>query len=195
MRNIFCSIKIEDINNLINIFTPIILLFWFYYSQKLKLSKNYFEEINGLYGGFLKPKNEPKKDEMIDSGIIMNIRDIDGKGFFKGEFDFAETLSKLSGDKYLKSVLTDGIYQFFGEMRFKFHLNKKRHPFRVKKNRKYTGKMYVVNRLDFDIKNYDIKDYLVAEYKITHFREMEVLKFKRKKVYQNQGKNLQDVCL
>ena len=50
MLDILC-ITLSVISNSISIITPIVLLLWFYYSQKLNLSKAYYEEINGIYAG------------------------------------------------------------------------------------------------------------------------------------------------
>lgn len=186
-----CStMTLDDISNLINIFTPVILLVWFYYSQRATLSKDYFAELAGIYGGFLKTAvYKPKAGETVHAGIIMNIRDVDNKGFFKGEFDYAETLGGQGMQLQGRNV-SDGIYQFFGEMDFELYFDKKRHPFKVNKNRTYKGKLFVVDRLDFQFDDYKIEQYVKAEYDIIHYREMETLIFKLSKVYRNGAQEL-----
>lgn len=187
-----CStMTLDDISNLVTIFTPVILLLWFYYSQRATLSKDYFSELGGIYGGFLKAVYQPQPGETVYAGIIMNIRDVDNKGFFKGEFDYAETLGG-QGPQLQGRNITDGIYQFFGEMDFKLFLDKKRHPFKVKKNRIYKGKLFIVDRLDFQFDDYKIEQYVRAEYDIIHYREMESLKFKLSKVYRAGAQELPD---
>ena len=91
-----CSeITLKEIADVISIITPIVLVCWFYYSQRHTLSKNYFENIPGIYGGFTDPKNKGGEGYRVYSGIIMNIKDIDSNGFFKGELDFAETTTEV----------------------------------------------------------------------------------------------------
>lgn len=173
---------LEQISAAISIVTPIILLFWFYYSQRQILSKNYFEKLPGIYGGFTDPKNEGGQGYQVYSGIIMNIKDIDNKGYFKGELDFAETTTEQ-----LPRKLIDGIATFYGKLNFKLVYSKKRHPFKPKENRIHVGKLYLVDRLDFDFENYKIENYVKAEYDILHYREMQVLKFTLSKVYRKEG--------
>lgn len=184
------TFELDDISNLINISTPIILLIWFYYSQRLTHSKDYFAELSGIYGGFLKATREAKAGGQVHAGIIMNIRDVDSRGFFKGDFDYAESELLVQEGKQVPQIISDGIYMFFGEMDYEFYFNKKRHPFKAEKNRKYNGRLFVVDRLDFKFEDYKIDNYLVAEYDIIHFREMETLKFKQTKVYRTGAKDL-----
>jgi len=179
-----CKINsLKEVSDIISIVTPLILLIWFYYSQKQRLSKSYFSEIDGLYAGFTEPISTIEDKTGINSGIIMNIRDTDDSGFFKGEFDFAENQIKLINDNILTRNIRDGIHTFFGKLDFKLYISKSRHPFRLRENRVYNGSLYIVDRLDFSFDNYKIEDYLCAEYKIKHFREMQTLKFILKKVY------------
>lgn len=179
-----CStITLGDFANLISIGTPIILLLWFYYSQKNTLSQNYFAEIDGIYAGFTEPTMNPEHGGRIYGGIIMHIRDTDGKGFFKGEFDFGERELFNHNNVPYDQLRTNGIFTFLGELNFSLHANKKRHPLRPNQNRKYTGTLYIVDRLDFDFKQYQIETYLCAEYDITHYREMQALTFTLRKIH------------
>jgi hypothetical protein len=172
---------LEQISAAISIATPIILLIWFYYSQKQTLSKNYYSEIDGIYAGFTAPINKAPTNGTIYGGIIMNIRDIDNKGYFKGEFDFGEIES--IGNRHNDRSLIDGTHFFYGKVNFTPYRDKTRHPFKPKKNRTYRGKLYIVDRLDFSFDNYKIEDYLCSEYDIIHYREMQTLKFTLNKVY------------
>jgi len=182
---------LEQISAAVSIGTPIILLLWFYYSQRRALSKSYFDNVPGIYGGFTEPiSDQSKEDGRIYSGIIMNIRDIDDKGYFKGEFDFAETTTDLVGNRIEYRKLIDGVYQFYGKFDFELFLNKTRHPFKPEQNRTYVGKLYLVDRLDFDFGNYEIETYLKAEFDIVHYREMQTLKFSFSKVYKKDAPKL-----
>jgi len=167
-----------------------ILLIWFYYSQKQILSKNYYREINGIYAGFTKPIYKSLNDSGVNSGIIMNIRDIDNQGYFKGEFDFGETEIKNQDNRVVYNNKIDGIHTFFGELRYKINRDKKRHPFKPKENRIYSGKLYIVDRLDFQFEKYKIEDYLSAEYSIIHYREMQTIIFTLIKKYKKKRLNL-----
>jgi hypothetical protein len=180
---------LDDISNLISIATPLILLVWFYYSQRATLSKDYFAELAGIYGGFLEATYKPREGETVHAGIILNIRDVDNKGYFKGDFDYAETLGG-QGMQLQGRNISDGVYQFFGEMKFELHLDKKRHPFDPAKNRTYKGKLFVVDRLDFRFDDYKIEQYVRAEYNIVHYREMETLKFTLSTVHRTGAQEL-----
>ena len=175
--------ELDDWSDIIAIGTPIILLLWFYYSQRQNLSATYFSQVGGIYAGFTTPKINPVRNGQVYSGIIMNIRSVDSKGFFKGDFDYAETESHTQGGDHHFSVLTDGVYSFFGALEFEIYRNKKRNPFRPTENRRYRGNLYVVDRMDFNFDNYKIEDYLIAEFSAIHYREMETMKFKLIKVY------------
>jgi hypothetical protein len=176
-------ITIEQISEAISIATPIILLIWFYYSQKQTLSKNYFDTIDGIYAGYTEPANRNDKRKGINAGIIMNIRDTDDKGFFKGELDFAELEQKMVGNTVESNNLSEGIFTFIGKIDFEIYIDKSRHPFKPKENRIYKGTLYFVDRLDFVFESYNIETYLSAEYDIVHYREMQTLKFTLKKTY------------
>ena len=178
-----CSeITLKEIADVISIITPIVLVCWFYYSQRHTLSKNYFENIPGIYGGFTDPKNKGGEGYRVYSGIIMNIKDIDSNGFFKGELDFAETTTEENPRK-----LIDGVSTFYGKLNFELQFAKIRHPFKPKQNRQYAGKLYIVDRLDFDFDNYQIENYLRAEYNIIHYREMQTMKFEISEIYKQDG--------
>lgn len=174
---------LEDWSNLVSIVTPVILLFWFYYSQKQNLSKDYLKEVEGIYAGFTKPIATPNNGGQMYSGVIMNIRSVDNKGFFKGDFDFAETESCTINGQHRFNQLNDGVYSFFGDTRFRIHFNKKRHPFKTKENRTYKGRFFVVAHMSFPLDNTKFEDYLIAEYDVLHFRERESIKLTIKKVY------------
>ena len=177
---------IQLINSLISILTPIVLVIWFIYSQKQYLSNSYLKEINGIYGGYC----EPVKNAKNEAGIIMNIRDTDNKGYFKGELQFKEIKRELVNDNVVEKEMVSGIHSFFGKLNHKIFFNKKRNPFKVKTNRLYKGSFYIVDRLDFNFEKNELNDYLVFEYDILHFREMQILKFTFKKQYRNKGKDL-----
>ncbi len=115
---------IEQLSAVISIATPIILLVWFYYSQRQALSKNYYQEINGIYAGFTEPVSKTQDKKGINSGIIMHIRDTDEKGFFKGEFDFAETKTEIENDRLIFTKLRDGTHTFLGKLDFELYKNK-----------------------------------------------------------------------
>ncbi len=183
---ILCTtgLTLEQVVSAINVATPFILLIWFYYSQKQTLSKNYYSEINGIYAGFTEPFNKAPVNGTIYGGIIMNIRDIDDKGYFKGEFDYGEIESV--GNRPNDKQLIDGTHSFFGKINFALYRDKTRHPFKPEKNRSYAGKLYIVDRLDFSFDNYKIENYLCSEYDIIHYREMQTLKFTLNKLYKKE---------
>ena len=190
MENNFLRELVSDnVSNAIGLVTPIILFLWFYYSQKQVLSKNYFDEIDGIYAGFTDTSNSNIINE-FQSGIIMNIRDTDNKGYFKGELDYAKTKMEIIDGRQSTRKIHDGVYTFMGKLDFKIFRNKARHPFELKQNRKYAGTLYIVDRLDFDFENYKIEDYLSAEYDILHYREMQTLKFTLRIIHKETGSSL-----
>jgi hypothetical protein len=166
---------IDQFSAFFGIATPIILLFWFLYTQKQTLSKRYFSRINGVYSGFTKQLTTTDNNK-VNSGIILNIRDTDDNGFFKGELDFKEVENQ-------SEILIEGLYTFLGKLEFDLYFDKKRHPFKPAENRIYRGRLYIVDRLDFLFDEYKIEDYLSAEYDVVHYREMETLKFTLRKNY------------
>ncbi len=177
----FQSWTLEDFSSAISIATPIILLFWFYYSQRQTLSKNYFDQVDGIYAGFTEPISKLDDKKGLNSGIIMNIRDTDDKGYFKGEFDFGETKTEIENDRLFFKNVRDGVHTFLGKLDFEIYRDKARHPFKPEENRIYKGTLYIVDRLDFAFEDYKIDTYLRAEYDILHYREMQTLKFTLKK--------------
>ncbi len=187
----FGNITVKDISDIISILTPITLLTWFYYSQKQKFAKEYFNEIDGIYAGFTEPIHQADKGSRVYSGIIMNIRDTNENGYFKGEFDFAETITSSMGDIKAR----DGIHMFLGKLDFSIYRNTKRHPFKPHENRTYVGALYIVDRLDFAFESYQIETYLTAEYDILHYREMQTLKFTLKKIHRKDIPKLPDTFI
>jgi hypothetical protein len=134
------AFSLSDLNDIIGISTPIILLLWFYFSQHLKLSDKYHSEIIGKYAGFtetVNPELEKKESGKIYSGILMKILDIDTNGYFKGEFKYGENLS-VSGNRTVEfRQIMDGIYTFLGKIDFEIYLPKNRHPYKTSDNRQY----------------------------------------------------------
>jgi hypothetical protein len=156
----------------------------------LAFAKEYYNEIDGIYAGFTEPINQAGPQGRVYSGIIMNIRDTNEDGYFKGDFDFAETETSSRGNQVFFRNIQDGIHVFIGKLDFSVYLNKKRHPFRPKENRVYIGTLYIVDRLDFAFDSYKIEDYLSAEYNIVHYREMQTLKFILKEVHRQDSPKL-----
>src|SRR4051812_40434049 len=120
----FQNWTLENVSAVISIATPIILLVWFYYSQKQNLSKNYFDGIDGIYAGFTEPVSKLDDTKGLYSGIIMNIRDTDEKGYFKGEFDFAESKTDIIDNKISGRKVQDGINTFLGKLNFEIYRSK-----------------------------------------------------------------------
>ncbi|MGQ7852774.1 hypothetical protein ACUN24_00845 [Pedobacter sp. WC2501] len=170
----FSALKLEDIANLISVFTPIILLLWFYYSQKQALAKIYFDRLSGIYAGFVSNIHERGSS----AAIILNIRETDGNGFFTGDFDHREIGRHIGGDNFNTSMLIDGVYTFTGKLNFEIWRDKTRNPYKPKENRIYKGNLFLVDRLDFQFDNYNLEDYVRAEYEVIHLRDMQTLKFK-----------------
>jgi hypothetical protein len=186
---LLCSFPwtVEDISATISIATPFILLLWFYYSQKQTLSKTYFDQVDGIYAGFTEPISKMDDIEGLAAGIIMNIRDTDDKGYFKGEFDFGESKKSIENNELLFRPVREGIHTITGKMEFEIYRNKTRHPFRPDENRIYKGTLYIVDRLDFSFEDYEIETYVRAEYDIVHYREMQTMKFVLKKKHKTEG--------
>ncbi|MGV3686185.1 MAG: hypothetical protein ACO1NS_11200 [Daejeonella sp.] len=170
-----CTI-LSDVSDALGILTPPILLFWFYYSQKLTLSKNYFDEIDGVYAGFAKPVGPFSQNKGVHAGFIMNIVETNTNGYFKGSFDYGENqyLTQEFTPKY--DLVRSGAFTFFGKIDYKMYKDKSRHPYNLNENRTYQGILYIVDRLDFP-DEFNIEMYVKMEYRITHFREMQTFKF------------------
>ena len=129
---------------------------------------------------------------VMHAGIIMNIRSVDSRGFFKGDFDYAETESYTQGDQHVFGLITDGVYSFYGDFDFEIYRSKKRNPFKLKENRIYKGNLYIVDRMDFKLEDYKLEDYLIAEFSAIHYREMETIKFKLNKVHRKGSQKFPD---
>ncbi|HRE68805.1 MAG TPA: hypothetical protein PLM56_17950 [Cyclobacteriaceae bacterium] len=181
-----------DLSDLISILTALVLLLWFYYSQRQILSGKYFSEVAGIYAGFTTPKTQAQHNGQMHAGIIMNIRSVDSRGFFKGDFDYAETESYTQGDQHVFGLITDGVYSFYGDFDFEIYRSKKRNPFKLKENRIYKGNLYIVDRMDFKLEDYKLEDYLIAEFSAIHYREMETIKFKLNKVHRKGSQKFPD---
>jgi hypothetical protein len=180
---------LENVANLISIITPLILLVWFYYTLKQSLSKNLYNELRGIFAGFIRPSFHGKDGDMVHAGMILNIRDVDHKGYFKGQFDMRESVSSVKDSVVSVRVVSDGLYSFLGDIKFELFRDIKRHPFNVKENRIYSGKLYIIDRLDFNLERFDMKDYVRAEYSIRYLREMEVLELTLDKVHRKGSQN------
>lgn len=172
---------IASVSNIISVLTPPILICWFFYSQNQSLSAKYLQEIDGIYAGFVPSQFNSQRGGTVYSGIIMNIHDVDAKGFFRGQLDYGGRESYLQNDEPQSALLFDGISHFMGKLKFNLSRDKERDPFNPKENRVYKGTLYLVSRLDFDFSNYKIEDYITAEYSIQHYREMQTLVFTLKK--------------
>jgi len=180
-------IFLEQINIIISIATPVILIVWFYYSQKQTLARNYFSQIDGVYAGFTNPVSDNLDKDWLYAGIVMNITNTDNKGYFKGQFTFGETQLELNNNKPTMRQLHDGIHMFLGKLDFQLYIDQSRHPFKPRENRTYTGTLYIIDRFDFPFEVYTIESFLSAEYVIKHYREMQTLVFTLKKNYRNEG--------
>ncbi|HYV91547.1 MAG TPA: hypothetical protein VE978_07185 [Chitinophagales bacterium] len=181
---------LQQPTEIISIFTPIILFVWFCYSQNQFFSKSYYDEITGIYAGYTEPTIEPSEGKGVHSGIIMNILDVNNKGYFIGQFDFAEIERSRNGNQINTRRLIDGTHRFLGKLNYKFYKNKSRHPFIAKKNRTYIGTLYIVDRFDFLFEKYEMETYTSAEYKIIHYREMRTMQFTLIKNYRKDNPKL-----
>ncbi len=164
------------VSDLITIVTAIILICWFYYSQKQVLSKNYYDEIPGIYAGFTDGTQKPDNY----SALIINIREIDNSGYYKGELEFAELRNPLDNEAMIWSIKN-----FIGKNEFSIKRDKIRHPLKPQENRVYIGKLYTVNRFDFLFTDYKIEDYTEDEYDVIHYRDMGVFVCTHKKSYKD----------
>lgn len=185
MVQFLTSFTLSQISSVISIITPVVLLFWFYYSRKQILSKSYYSEIDGIYAGFPKPISLPTRGGAVNAEIIMNIRDVNESGYFKGEFDFAEAETFFLNRIPISNINLDGFHSFLGKLKFTLYQNRSRHPFKPKENRTYLGKLYVIERLDFAFEGFKVEDYLKCEYDIIHHREMQTLKFTLTKTHKD----------
>lgn len=172
-----CSITLSDLANILSIGTPVILFIWFLYSRKGDLAKAYFEEVAGIYAGYTQNFVKPYEGS-FQSGIILNIKDVQSNGFFTGNIDSRQIDIKENAKH---PVVSTGIFSFYGRIKHRFSFKLKTHPFNPKRNRIYKGVIYVVHRLDINIENQTINTYLRAEYNMVHYRESGVIKFTLKK--------------
>ena len=147
--------SLSDWSNLATIINPFILLVWFYYSQIHLLSSNYYSKIVGTYSGFCEPSIAQKTPNSHPyAGMIMDITQIDANGYFMGQIIYGEVESSQTGVKGKVA----GILQFYGPIPHKFYFNKNRNPFLRDQNSKYKGKVYIVDRFDFE------KDLMIEEF-------------------------------
>ncbi len=160
---------LENASAMISIITPLIILFWFFHTRK----QNFNNEFIGVYAGYM--DSETNNDgERIESGLILNIKDISSSGFFRGEFDYRRNLSTKIEDR----MIQDGFYTFYGKVKYRLYFPKNRHLLKTKENRIYFGKLVIVMRLDFDIEKQRISDFSQEEYDFEYYREIKVLKFR-----------------
>lgn len=178
----FLCITLEKLSALFGIITPPILLFWFYHTRK----QNFNNEFLGIYAGYMNNENIPNTQKTIESGLIMNIRDISGGGFFRGEFDYRKNISTIYDDV----MSQDGIYTFYGKINYRFYFPKVRHLLKPKQNRIYKGKLTIVMRLDFQLETQSIEQFSQEEYKFDYYRELRVLKFLQTASSKNQSNNI-----
>jgi hypothetical protein len=191
MTPLCVEFSIEKVGAFFEIVTPLTLLCWFYYNQKERLSIEYFTGIAGTYAGYLNGMYEPEQGGREEAAIILRIIDIDNDGYFRGEFEHIER----EVTNYTTYRRTEGLYMFLGKMDFSIYREKTRNPLVAKENRIYTGKLYVVDRLDFLFEQQDIKDFTRAEYGVTHYREMKTLKFVLEKNYDKNTKRPKEFTL
>jgi len=174
----FNLMKLSDfislLANLISIGTPVILLIWFLITSKRHLKEAYFKELPGSYGGFTKPIDEDIG--VREGGFLMRILNVDANGYFQGEFDYGENRTTVTGNnQLLDEQIRDGIFECIGQVSHTIYRSRSRHPMNSEDNRQYSGRFFVVDRLDFDFRNADFESYIQLEYEFIHFREMNVI--------------------
>src|SRR5690242_9373825 len=177
----FHTSLLDTIVDITEISTPVVLFIWFLVTQRQKLSSEYFKEIPGIYAGFTETTN---KDDTVQvkgnvySGVIMKIISINNNGYFIGEFRYGENITIPEHGEFRDQQLKDGIYTFLGKLDFKVYFrSKRRHPYKDKRARIYNGRLYIIDRLDYDHTKHDFEDYIRAEYKIVHYRDRSALYF------------------
>lgn len=170
---------LADWSDLLGIITPLILLVWFYYSQIHLLSKNYYSNFIGTYSGFSDALVIMKMPGMTPyAGFIMDIKQVDSYGYFMGEMIYGEVESAQKGI----SGKVAAIFQFYGKIPYKFYFKKNINPFIIEANSKYFGKIYIVDRFDFE-RSRKIEDYRSFEYDVTYYREKNSFFFHDQKVF------------
>lgn len=179
MKLIFFCLILGDWSDIVSLLTPIILLFWFYYSQIQTFSKNYYSEIVGTYSDFSIPVAIKSTDRSTAyAGFIMDIYEIDNNGYFRGEMIYGETESTGSG--VIGKVAAT--FQFYGKLNYEFYFKKSRYPFHKRDNSKYFGKLYLVDHLSVSHDGKIPDDFLAFEYNIFHYREMKVFSLSVSKI-------------
>ena len=189
------GLSIEKVSALVGIITPAVLLYWFYHSQKQIHSKSYYSEIGGIYAAFTQPRILAQPNERVSAGLIMNIRSTDDSGYFIGEFDYSEVVMSVVRGEPSRKMLRDGFSSFLGKLDYSLPINELfstnvRHPFKLEENRVYSGKLFVLDRLDFSLENFNVEKYIIAEYDVTHYREMRILKFTLNSIKKTTGSDL-----
>lgn len=187
---IFHHSWLEHISQLFSLTTPIILFVWFCYTQYQRYLASYCKEIEGVYAGFVSSSRNLPDIKGLKSGIIMNIRDVDNKGFFKGDIDYGEVKLSFQNMIPVNKPMSAGTHTFLGKLNYQFYRDKIRHPLKPEENRIYKGKLYIITRFDFPFEIIKMEEYLHAVYDITHYREMKVLTFNLDKSIKEMGQKL-----
>ncbi|HUZ57328.1 MAG TPA: hypothetical protein VMU83_00930 [Hanamia sp.] len=94
-----------------------------------------------------------------------------------GQIIYGEVESSQTGVKGKVA----GILQFYGRIPYKFYFNKNRNPFLRDQNSKYKGKVYIVDRFDFE-KDLMIEEFKTMEYDVIYYRERNSLWFNNQKI-------------
>lgn len=162
-------------SNIVTLLTAAIVLAWFFITQTQGYKKNLFDEFDGIYSGFVNPKHPQNRER--NAGVRMKIVDTNDQGYFIGDLKFGEVETITEGESIDFRLRRAALLTFYGNLRYKFYRNKLRNPFKLKNNRVYQGRLFVVDRLDFQFEKYDIDIYSRADYEIKYYREMKALKF------------------
>lgn len=170
--------------------TPVILFFWFCYTQYQRYLRDYCKEIVGVYAGFVQSSRNVPDKKGLQAGIIMYIRDIDNKGFFRGEIEYGETKLTFQNPIPISRPISAGNHKFLGKLDYKFYWDKVRNPLKPEQNRVYKGRLYVIVRFDFLFETQKIEEFQKAVYKIVYYREMKVLKFTLIESFKESGQKL-----
>ncbi|MFN0031701.1 MAG: hypothetical protein ACKVOR_06040 [Flavobacteriales bacterium] len=175
--------SLESISNLFSIFTPLVVLFWFWHSYKDSLSKKYYSEINGIYAGYATPLGKATKGGKLEAALYLTIRNTDDNGYFKGEVEIREIEGFGGPQAYQREIRRDAIYTFLGKLDYKFKFDTNRHPAIAEQNHKYYGNLWFT-RLDLNI-DQNPQEFIQYEFSLTHYREKETLEFRLIKAYPN----------
>ncbi len=182
VKSMLLCLSIEQISAVVGIITPFVLLFWFRYIRK----QNFNNEFLGIYAGYMDIESAPENKGTIESGLIMNIRDVLSSGFFRGEFDYRKNIAT----RYEDTLYQDGIYTFYGKINYRLYFPKPRHALKHKENRIYKGRVTIVMRLDFQFETQDIQDFSQEEYDFIFYRELRALKFSLSKASKNHSNQI-----